>query len=129
VLAVVLAHVLHELLHHLVVERRHRSVQHFEDVEHVQQLGNVAAGDVLHPIVLEQVVDPEQHPLRLQVKNELANVRAQTLNFAMLLFIQAPDSDVDPLPGFRNTFPPLPMKKSFMSGYLLSKYSAPSMES
>ena len=53
----------HELLDHLVVERGHGAVEHFVDVEHLDQFGNVARRDVLHPIVLEQMVHAEDHPL------------------------------------------------------------------
>ena len=62
--AVLLLHVLDELLHHLVVERRHGAVQHLEDVEHLQQLGDVARRDVLHPVVLEEVVDRRRSAAR-----------------------------------------------------------------
>ena len=88
-----------ELLHHLVVKRGHRAVEHFEDVEHVEDLGDVARRNIFHSVVLEKMIDAEKHPLGFHVRHELADVRSQALDLAMLPFRKTPDADMNALAG------------------------------
>src|SRR5258708_26534249 len=90
-----------ELLHHLVVERGHGTVQYLEDVEHFQQLGDVPRRDVLHAVVLEEVIYSEEQLLRLQVSDQLADIRPQALDLAMLGLAETPDPAADAPAGLR----------------------------
>ncbi len=87
----------HELMDHAVVNRGHRAVEDLVVVEHVDHLADVSRRDVLHPIVLKQMVDREDEVLRFQIGNQLADVLAEMRDLPVLRLVEVVNADVDPL--------------------------------